>query len=69
MTFQSVVACFEMKDGDLLEACQLIKNILVWVVSSRSAVEIGYLFVETKSLGFFVVGVIGVSFLLPSFAG
>ena len=69
MTFQSVVACFEMKEGDLLVACQLIKNVLVWVVSSRSAVEIGYLFVETKSLGFFVVGVIGVSFLLPSFAG
>ena len=50
MAIQSVVACFEVKDGGKLVSWQLKECVLVWVVSSGLAVEDGFLFIMDKSL-------------------
>ena len=44
MVIQSAVACSEVKDGGLLVSWQLMECVLIWVVSSRLAVEDDFLF-------------------------
>ena len=51
---QSAVACSEANDGGLLVSWQLMECVLVWVVSSRLAVEDGFLFITVKSFDFSV---------------
>ena len=43
MAVQSAVACSEVKDTGLFVSRQLMKWVLVWVVSSSLAVEDGFL--------------------------
>ena len=52
IAIQSAVACSEAKDDGLLVSWQLVKCVLVWVVSSSLAVEDGILFIMDKSFNF-----------------
>ena len=54
MAIQSAVACSEAKDDGLLVSCQLMKYVLIWVVSSSLAMEDGFLFATDKSFDFSV---------------
>ena len=54
MAAQSAVPRSEENDGGLLVSCQLIKGVLVWNVSSSSAVEAGFLFAVNKHFDLFV---------------
>ena len=54
MAIKSAVACSEVKDDGLLVSCQLMKRVLVWVVSFSLAVEDGFLFIMDKSFDFSV---------------
>ena len=52
MAFQSAVACSEVKDGSLLVSWQLMKCVLVWVVSFSLEMGDGFLFIRDKSFDF-----------------
>ena len=54
VAIQSAVACSWAKDGGLLVSWQLMKCVLVWVVSSSLAVEGGFRFTTEKSFDFSV---------------